>query len=184
MTDLNATPVSAAPRRRRAVFVAAVAIVAAATGALATKAVSQGFHHGPGFMRHGGFMGGPFDPARAEERAEKMVKHLAIEVDATKEQQEKLAVIAKGLAKEVGPLRDKMQAARQQGRDLLLQPKVDRAAIEKLRADQFANAEAISKRVSQAIADAAEVLSPEQRKKLSDRFPPFGRDVQGGPRKG
>jgi len=161
-------------RPRRGFVLAGVALAAAATGAIATKAVSQGFGHGPGFMHHSGFTGGPFDPARAEERADRMVKHLAIEVDATKEQQEKLSAIAKSLAKEAGPLREKMQAARQQGRELLLAPKIDRAAIEKLRVEQLANADAISKRVAQAIADAADVLSPEQRKKLSDRFPPFG----------
>ncbi len=56
-----------------------------------------------------------------------------------------------------------------------LQPAIDRAAIEKLRADQLANMEALSKRMSEAIGDAAEVLTPEQRKKLADRFPPDGR---------
>lgn len=182
-----------APRRRlrTGIFIGAVAIAAAATGAVATKAVSQGFGHG-GFMRHGGFMGGPFDPARAEERAERMVKHLAVEVDASKEQQDKLTVIAKALAKEVGPLREKMQTARQQGRELLTAPTIDKSAIEKLRADQLANADAISKRVTQALGEAAEVLTADQRKKLSDRFPPFGGKhergrgpgMHGGPNRG
>jgi Spy/CpxP family protein refolding chaperone len=169
---LTTNPSSPAPRRgRRALAIATVAVVSAASGALATKAISQGFGHG-GFMRHG-LMGGPFDPARAEERAEKMVKHLAIEVDASKEQQDRLTVIAKALAKEVGPLRDRMQAARQQGRELLTAPTIDKAAIERLRAEQLANADAISKRLTQALGEAAEVLTAEQRKKLSDRFPPF-----------
>ena len=46
--------------------------------------------------------------------------------------------------------------------------------MEKLRAEQIALADTVSKRVVQALGDAAEVLSPEQRRKLNDRFPPVG----------
>ena len=51
---------------------------------------------------------------------------------------------------------------------------IDRTAIEKLRADQIALADSVSKRITQAIGDAGEVLSPEQRRKLADRLPPAG----------
>ena len=57
---------------------------------------------------------------------------------------------------------------------LLTQDKVDRAEIEKFRAEQLALADAFSKRVSQAIGEAAEILTPEQRRKLADRLPPGG----------
>src|SRR4051794_38624770 len=62
-----------------------VALAAALTGAVATSAMSQ-YGDGAGMPMH--FMGGgghEFDPARAEERADRMVRHLAIEVDATNE---------------------------------------------------------------------------------------------------
>ena len=47
---------------------------------------------------------------------------------------------------------------------------VDRAAIEALRAEQLALADAASKRFAQALGDTAEVLTPEQRRKIDDRL--------------
>jgi Spy/CpxP family protein refolding chaperone len=64
----------------------------------------------------------------------------------------------------------------------LTQDKVDRVEIEKFRAEQLALADAFSKRVSQAIGEAAEILTPEQRRKLADRLPPGGHGPGSGPR--
>ncbi len=50
-----------------------------------------------------------------------------------------------------------------------LEPSVDRAALEALRADQLQMAEQASRRFTQALADAADVLTPEQRKQLAER---------------
>jgi Spy/CpxP family protein refolding chaperone len=117
--------------------------------------------HGP----HGGF-GGPM----SEERIEKMVKHFAVEVEATPEQQEKVTAIAKQAAKDLEPLRAQAMDARKQAMELLSQPTVDRAAIEKLRVSKLQHADAISRRMTQALGDAAEVLTPEQRKKLAEHM--------------
>ena len=103
-----------------------------------------------------------------------MVKHFAAEVDATPEQKDKLAAVAKELARDMAPLRDKLKAARSQGIELMAAPTLDRAAIEKLRAGQIAPTDSSSKRITQAVADAAEVLTPEQRKKLAERAQKFG----------
>ena len=46
-------------------------------------------------------MGGVFDPARIEDGADRGVRHLAIEIDATNEQQEKLRAIVKGAVKDL-----------------------------------------------------------------------------------
>jgi Spy/CpxP family protein refolding chaperone len=70
--------------------------------------------------------------------------------------------------KNVLPVREKMLAARATGRELLIQPTVDRAALEKLRADQIATHDTVSKQLVQAVADAADLLSPEQRRKIAD----------------
>ena len=112
---------------------------------------------------HGGHGGGPM----SEERIEKMVKHFAVEVDATPEQQEKLTAIAKQAAKDLEPLRGQAMETRKQAMELLSQPSVDRAALEKLRVSKLQHADAMSRRVTQALGDAAEVLTPEQRKKLA-----------------
>ena len=83
------TSAQPAPRRR----FAAVTVAVALTGAAATQAFSQrGF--GPPWARPGfmgpGFMGGRLDPAQAEDKADGLVRHFAIEIDATPQQQDRL----------------------------------------------------------------------------------------------
>jgi len=181
MTD-TPTPGLPAPqprRRGRTVFyVTLVALAGALAGAFGTTAFSKGF--GPrGWHRGPGFLGG--DPARIEERADRMVRHLAVELDATNEQQDQLRGIVKAALKDLLPMREKAQALRQRGRELLLAPTVDRAAIESLRGEHMALADAFSKRVSQALADAASVLNADQRRKLAEMWPPRGRRGMDGP---
>jgi Spy/CpxP family protein refolding chaperone len=167
-------------KRSRTLLFATLVVAAGLTGAAVTKAVSNPFGFGPGWHAGGmrGPWSGPLDPAQIEDRADRMVRHLAVELDANNEQQEKLRGIMRGMLKDVIPARDKAQAARRQARELLTQTTIDRGAMEKLRAEQIALADSVSKRVVQALGDAAEVLSPEQRRKLNDRFPPFS---AGGP---
>jgi Spy/CpxP family protein refolding chaperone len=167
--------------RRRVMMIVAAALAVVLIGAFATTSFSQGFggfgpgfgHFGPGWG--GPFAGGPIDPAWIEARLGRMIRHLAVELDATAEQQQKLQAIVTAAAKDVLPVREKMWAARRQTRELLTQTTVDRAALEKLRAEQIATADATSKRVLQAVADAAEVLTPDQRKKLAEMLPAGGR---------
>jgi periplasmic protein CpxP/Spy len=159
-------PPAPAPRRKRGwLFITTVAIAAALTGAVASHAVSQGYR---GHWHGSGFMAGPLDPAQAEERADRFMRHVAIELNATPEQQEKLRAIAKGAVKDLLPMRDKAHAARERARGLLTQPNIDRGAIEAFRAEQMTLAEAASKRVAQALGDAAEVLTPEQRREVQE----------------
>ena len=173
----------------RIAVIVALCLGLVGAGAFASSSFSQGFGSpfgfgpgpgfGPGFgFGHGHWRGGPFgggfDPARAEERADRMIRHISVEVDATAEQQEKLRGIVKSAVKDMVPMREKLFAARKQARDLLLAQNIDRAAIEKLRTDQLAVADALSKRFTQALIDAAEVLNPDQRHKLEDMLPPVG----------
>ena len=166
------------PRSRRGrtlLFATLVAAAAVITGAAITKAVSNPFGFGPGWHGARGHWGGmPLDPAQIEDRADRMVRHLAVEIDATNEQQEKLRGIMRAMLKDVLPARERAFAARRQARELLTATNIDRAALEKLRAEQIALADTVSKRIVQALGDAAESLSPEQRRKLNDRFPPLG----------
>jgi periplasmic protein CpxP/Spy len=151
---------------RRAGIFAAVATIA---GGIGLHAQAQG---GPGFRggMFGGSGGGPMDAAQLDNRIERMLKHLYVEINATPEQQQKLAPIVKQAAKDLYPLRQQMQAARKQAIDLMSAESIDRAAIERARAESLQTAEAASKRFTQALADAAEVLTPAQRKELADHL--------------
>jgi periplasmic protein CpxP/Spy len=189
MSDLNTTETTTpapatAPkffwkRGRNLLLVSALVIGAGITGAVATGGVyAQGM--GPGFgMSHGGpgmgfgpgrgFMGGrQLDPAEMEKRADRMIRHVAVEIDATNEQQDKLRTIARGAVKDLLPMRTKMKDAREKAQTLLTQPNLSRSDIESFRTEQMALADTFSKRVAQALGDAAEVLTADQRKKLGD----------------
>jgi Spy/CpxP family protein refolding chaperone len=150
---------------RRAAIAALVGAITAGTGAGAWAHGGSG--RGP---MGGGFMGGPMGPGMTDERIERMVGHFAVDVNATPEQKAKLAEIARAAAKELQPLREKAFDARKRAAELLSAPTIDRGAIERLRAEQIQAADALTKRMTQALADAAEVLTPEQRKLAAERF--------------
>jgi len=155
------------PRRRffrRAAIATVIATVATGIG---LKALAHG--HGPGGWHRGGFMGAHLDPAKLDEHLDRMLKHLYVEVDATDVQKQQLTPIVKAAARDLLPIRDRMRAARLQAVALLSQPTVDRAALEARRADQLQLAEQASRRFTQALADVADVLTPEQRKQLAER---------------
>jgi len=122
------------------------------------------------FAHRGGHGRGPLDPAQIDARIERMLKHLYVEIDATDAQQQRLAPIVKQAAADLLPTRDRMRAARREAIGLLTGESIDRAAIERLRAEQLQLAESGSKRLAAAIADAAEVLTPEQRQRIAERI--------------
>src|SRR5271166_1122732 len=146
----------------------AVALMGGLAGNMLSTAFGQGFgwHHFG--MRHGGMFGGALTPAQIDDRIDRMTKHMAIELDATADQQAKIANIAKAAAGDLRTLREKAQAARAQAVTLLTAPTIDRSAIERLRAEQIGLAETASKRIAQALTEASEVLNPEQRRKVAD----------------
>ena len=149
----------------RGAFFLLLALAAGFVGGYAGRS----FARGPDSL-----MSETMDPARMDEHVERMVKHFAVEVDATPEQKDKLTAIAKGAARELVPMAGQIKLARQQAIDLMGAETVDRAAIEKLRAEQIALMDAASKRLTQTLADAADVLTVEQRRKLAERAQRFG----------
>jgi periplasmic protein CpxP/Spy len=152
----------------------AVALLAGITGNFLSKAFGQGdsWHHIS--WHHGGVFGRPLSPAQIDDRIDRMTKHMAIELDATADQQVKVANILKAAVADLRPLHEKAHATRAEAVTLLTAPTIDRSAIERLRAEKIGLAETASKRIAQALADAADVLSPEQRRKLAD-WRAFGR---------
>lgn len=165
------------PARRGFGYLALIGavIVGVVGGGLATSAMGHG-GFGP---RHWGGMGGGWGhhrmmgditPERAKEHVGRFVDHFARRIDATEEQKQKLTAIATALATDILPLHQKMHEARKRGIELLRQPTIDGAAVEAFRAEQMASADAASKRLAQALTEAAQVLTPEQRAKIAQHW--------------
>jgi Spy/CpxP family protein refolding chaperone len=136
-------------------------LLGGAAAAIGFKAFAQG---------HRGGMYGPIDPAELEQRLDRMLKHLYVEIDATEEQKRKLEPIVKNAAKDLLPMRESLHTGRRQAIELLTQDRIDPAAIEALRARHLELADAASRRLTRAIGDASEVLTPAQRKELAAHF--------------
>jgi periplasmic protein CpxP/Spy len=191
-----AIPTPPPPRRaghRSVYLLGAIAVGLTAVAVFASASFSDGLRHGlvnvhdmsveraafdgrsgPPFGGWDNLLPNSVIEAFIDARADRMIRHLAVEIDATNEQQDKLKAIVHETVKDVLPARDKMLAARAMARELLTQPTVDRTALEKLRADQIATHEAVSKQLVQAVADAADALTPDQRRKIIDMLPPGG----------
>lgn len=184
MTDKQTKTESQVPAkksRRKMIAIAAVSAVAVG-GAFGVQALANsktGEHmmllarDGGGWhrARYGRFAN--MTDAEIEKKIDRVVKHVAIEIEATPDQQEKLTKIFVAVAKDVKPMRSQMRDSARQIHDLLLADKVDREALEKIRSARLADAERMSKTVVNAIAEAAEILSPEQRKVLDERIQQF-----------
>ena len=153
--------------RRTAIgtFVAA-AFAAAAGPALAQERPADGprTHHGWGRM----------DPEARADRMEYMVKRMFSSVQASEEQKTRAGAIVRAALADLRPIQDRLREGRRAAIELLSRPSIDRPAIEAQRVEQLQLHEAASKRMTQALADLAEVLSPEQRaalaKRMSERF--------------
>lgn len=111
--------------------------------------------------------------AEIQKNVSRAVRHIAIEVDASPEQTEKITNLLVAVAKQMQPVPAGFRDAGKQMHDLLLVPTIDRAAIEKLRQERIAAADAASKEVTTALIEVAEILSVEQRKMLDERVEQF-----------
>jgi Spy/CpxP family protein refolding chaperone len=162
------------PRRlRRFLFAAALLLTGGIIGAvIAGPTLGQGYGHGFGHGYGHGWgphMGGPSrmffsDPVG------RGVERLGWAVDASTEQKSKINAVAQKAADDLFELRAKHLEARKQIIATLAAPTIDRARLEALRADQMKLAEAATKRISDAVADIAEVLTPGQRAELAQRI--------------
>ncbi|HYD81183.1 MAG TPA: Spy/CpxP family protein refolding chaperone [Paucimonas sp.] len=149
---------------RRWIIGGMIAAVAAASSIAGISYANEG--HGWGMHRHG--MHATMDPAEAAERIEHMISRIV--PDASADQKARLGEIFKAAIADLRPLREQHRAARRQIANALGQRSIDRSALEQLRVAQMQLADQVSKRMTQAIADAAEVLTPEQRAKALERF--------------
>jgi len=146
--------------------------IAAATVAVVGAGLSWHGHanaHGFGFGgRHGGWE--QMDPEVMGKRIEAMVALRLADVDATPEQKAKITTIMQAAANDLSSLRGQGRELRRRSMELLTAPTIDRAQLETLRVQQSQMRETVSRRMLQAMADAAEVLTPEQRAKVAERM--------------
>ncbi len=119
-------------------------------------------------MHWGGKHRGSFDSAKMREFAERKVDRVLYEIDATQEQRQQVKEILGKAFDEMGDRREMRQKDRQAFVEILTQPEIDRAKLQTLRTEKLKQMEEMSERMVQAVADAAEVLTPEQRVKLAE----------------
>lgn len=118
-----------------------------------------------GHGMRGGFSGMMFPGA-----IERRVNRVLGAVDASTEQKQKVRSILEAAANDLYPIRQKRMENRKQIGEALTAATIDRAKIESLRTDQIKLADAASKRMTDAIAESAEVLTPGQRAELGRRL--------------
>jgi periplasmic protein CpxP/Spy len=160
------TPPTPSPRRRKAFGLIVAGVLAlAAGGALVFAHASGGGHRG----MHGGMHGG-MGIDEMSEHFEVHVKHVLAEVDATPEQQSRVNEIIKSAAADLKDLHARHANARAELHQVFTAPVIDRARLEQMRAEHLAALDAASTRCLTAIADAAEVLTPEQRARLGEKM--------------
>jgi Spy/CpxP family protein refolding chaperone len=90
------------------------------------------------------------------------------EIDANELQQEKVSKVLTGAVDDLFRLKEQHQANREAFAAQLGGASIDRAALEEIRKSEMALADDASRRFVQAMADVAEVLTPEQRQQLLD----------------
>ena len=125
------------------------------------------------YSRHG--HGGHFthDPEVAREHAEFAASFMLDRIAATDDQKEQVQAIVGSAVSDLVALAQQHGENHGAWRAELSKPTIDRVALEELRKNGFQLADSASTRLVEALADAAEVLTPEQRSELmemADRF--------------
>jgi periplasmic protein CpxP/Spy len=162
MSETSPSPISSQPapsRRRWLIAGSIIGAVAVLIGATAyVRAQVGGWHHG---------WRGPMSAEVLSDRIEMGVKFVLSDIDATADQKARVTTILQTAAKDVHGLAGQHFAARDQIREILSAPSIDRARLETIRENELQFADQASKRALEGIADAAEVLTPEQRVQLA-----------------
>ena len=145
-------------RTPRALLLCVATVVIALAGGL-SQAVLAAPHEGHDRGRPGM---GIFDARHAE--------RLLDAVDATPDQRAQVMQILQAAKADMTAPRESGRKLHAQGQALFAQPAVDARAAETLRQQQMAQHDQISKRRLQTMLDVSRVLTPEQRKTLSERL--------------
>ena len=155
------------PRALRLLLGTAVIALAGGLSQAVLAAPAEG-HGGPG-MGMGAGMGtgmgmgmGLFDGRHAERMLDS--------VNATPDQRTQIKQIVVAARTDMAAQRDASRKLHEQSQSAFAQPNVDARAVETLRQQMLAQHDQASKRMTQLMLEVSRVLTPEQRKFLSDRL--------------
>jgi Spy/CpxP family protein refolding chaperone len=124
------------------------------------------------FLRHGRH-DALRDAAEAGKHARFAAEWILRTVDATEDQKKRVGTIVESLAADLASVAQEHRGNREAFLQALTGPEIDRAALQRIREAQFGLFDRASTRVVDALADAAEALTPEQRASLieaAERF--------------
>jgi periplasmic protein CpxP/Spy len=135
---------------------------------LAARPILAAMQDGGGFHRpwRAGWGHHAMNPEAAKEHLQIASKWALREIDASPAQQEQVNRILGGAVDDLFRLREKHQGNREAFAAQLGGSSIDRAALEEIRKSEMALADEASRRFVQALADVADVLTPEQRQAL------------------
>jgi Spy/CpxP family protein refolding chaperone len=162
-----------APKRRR--FITGLVAGGLLGGLLATSIGAWSNHQGgPGGWHGGGrWCRTSMSPEAQRERVEFATDWMLNKLNATDAQRAEIKTIVAATLQDLAPVRDEHRQHREAFLAALTQSNVDRAALEDLRRAELQLAETASNRIVTALADVADMLTPEQRAelvKMAERF--------------
>lgn len=109
-----------------------------------------------------------FDAESVGERAAFATDWILHRIDASDAQRQQVLAVVQSAIEDLLPMRDQHHQHLQALHQALAQPTIDRNTLGEIRRAQLQLADRASERLVEAMADAAEVLTPEQRTKLAE----------------
>ncbi len=116
--------------------------------------------------RHGGAM----TPEEFRAKFDKVTERALKKVDATEDQKARIRPIADDLANALYGFREEHRAIRARFLKAFEADKVDPGEVANIREDALALADRASKKITDSMVKASEILTPEQRRKFAERW--------------
>jgi periplasmic protein CpxP/Spy len=139
--------------------------------AIGVSAWAEQMEGGPGMghRMHGGGMGMMFGGGSPEHMG-RAIDHMLDGLNASDAQRSQIEQIVAQAAADLKAQAAAGRGLRQRGMQIFTAPNVDAAAAEQLRQQMLQQHDQMSRRVTRAMLDVANVLTPEQRAKVGERM--------------